>query len=294
MVEKKTAGQKCINFLFVVILVILSLSCLLPLLYNLAVSLSSKSAAEAGLVSFWPVGFTTSAYREIMGEKSFFVSFWVSMKRVLFSLITTLPILTMAAYPLAKAKSEFYPRNIILWIFVFCMLFSGGTIPWYMVIKSYGLMNSAFGLAVCGGVPVFNLILMVNFFQGIPKELEEAAMVDGAGPWYILVRIVVPLSKPVLATIALFTIVGQWTEFFQGLVLSTGEEFYPLQTYIKQLIFQLDTSQMTAEQIKQAATMSNTTLNAAKIFISMMPILCIYPFLQKYFVTGITLGGVKE
>lgn len=294
MVEKKTAGQKCINFLFVVILVILSLSCLLPLLYNLAVSLSSKSAAEAGLVSFWPVGFTTSAYREIMGEKSFFVSFWVSMKRVLFSLITTLPILTMAAYPLAKAKSEFYPRNIILWIFVFCMLFSGGTIPWYMVIKSYGLMNSAFGLAVCGGVPVFNLILMVNFFQGIPKELEEAAMVDGAGPWYILVRIVVPLSKPVLATIALFTIVGQWNEFFQGLVLSTGEEFYPLQTYIKQLIFQLDTSQMTAEQIKQAATMSNTTLNAAKIFISMMPILCIYPFLQKYFVTGITLGGVKE
>ncbi len=294
MVEKKTAGQKCINFLFVVILVILSLSCLLPLLYNLAVSLSSKSAAEAGLVSFWPVGFTTSAYREIMGEKSFFVSFWVSMKRVLFSLITTLPILTMAAYPLAKAKSEFYPRNIILWIFVFCMLFSGGTIPWYMVMKSYGLMNSAFGLAVCGGVPVFNLILMVNFFQGIPKELEEAAMVDGAGPWYILVRIVVPLSKPVLATIALFTIVGQWNEFFQGLVLSTGEEFYPLQTYIKQLIFQLDTSQMTAEQIKQAATMSNTTLNAAKIFISMMPILCIYPFLQKYFVTGITLGGVKE
>lgn len=294
MVEKKTAGQKCINFLFVVILVILSLSCLLPLLYNLAVSLSSKSAAEAGLVSFWPVGFTTSAYREIMGEKSFFVSFWVSMKRVLFSLITTLPILTMAAYPLAKAKSEFRPRNIILWIFVFCMLFSGGTIPWYMVMKSYGLMNSAFGLAVCGGVPVFNLILMVNFFQGIPKELEEAAMVDGAGPWYILVRIVVPLSKPVLATIALFTIVGQWNEFFQGLVLSTGEEFYPLQTYIKQLIFQLDTSQMTAEQIKQAATMSNTTLNAAKIFISMMPILCIYPFLQKYFVTGITLGGVKE
>ena len=294
MVEKKTAGQKCINFLFVVILVILSLSCLLPLLYNVAVSLSSKSAAEAGLVSFWPVGFTTSAYREIMGEKSFFVSFWVSMKRVLFSLITTLPILTMAAYPLAKAKSEFHPRNIILWIFVFCMLFSGGTIPWYMVMKSYGLMNSAFGLAVCGGVPVFNLILMVNFFQGIPKELEEAAMVDGAGPWYILVRIVVPLSKPVLATIALFTIVGQWNEFFQGLVLSTGEEFYPLQTYIKQLIFQLDTSQMTAEQIKQAATMSNTTLNAAKIFISMMPILCIYPFLQKYFVTGITLGGVKE
>lgn len=294
MVEKKTWEQKCVNSLFVFILMVLSLSCLLPLLYNLAVSLSSKAAAEAGLVSFWPVDFTVHAYKEIMGEKSFFVSFFVSVKRVLFALVTTLPILTMAAYPLAKSKQEFAPRNVILWIFVFCMLFSGGTIPWYMVMKSYGLMNSAFGLAICGGVPVFNLILMVNFFQGIPKELEEAAMVDGAGPWYILFRIVVPLSKPVMATIALFTIVGQWNEFFQGLVLSTGEAFYPLQTYIKQLIFQVDTSQMTAEQIKQAAMTSNTTLNAAKIFISMVPVLCIYPFLQKYFVTGITLGGVKE
>lgn len=293
MVEKKTVGQRIINLLFIVILILLALSCLLPLVYNLAVSLSSKAAAEAGLVSFWPVDFTVNAYREIMGEKSFFISFWVSIKRVFFSLITTLPILTMAAYPLAKTTREFKPRNVMLWIFLFCMLFSGGTIPWYMVMKSYKLMNSAFGLAVCGGVPVFNLILMVNFFQGIPKELEEAAMVDGAGPWYILFRIVVPLSKPVLATIALFTIVSHWNEFFQGLVLSTGEEFYPLQTYIKQLIFQLDTSQLTAEQIRQAAMMSNTTLNAAKIFISMVPVLCIYPFLQKYFVKGVLIGAVK-
>ena len=294
MVEKKTIGHLMIDIFFAIILIILALSCLLPLLYNLAVSLSSKAAAEAGLVRFWPIGFTLTAYTEIMGEKSFFVSFWVAIKRVFFALITTLPILTLAAYPLAKSKQEFRPRNAILWVFVFCMLFSGGTIPWYMVMKAYGLMNSAFGLAVCGGVPVFNLILMVNFFQGIPKELEEAAMVDGAGPWYILGKIVVPLSKPVLATIALFTIVGQWNEFFQGLVLSTGQEYYPLQTYIKQMIVQLDTSQMTAEQIKQASMMSNTTLNAAKIFISMVPVLCIYPFLQKYFVTGITLGGVKE
>lgn len=294
MVEKKTFGQKIINFIFIVILVGLALSCLLPLMYNLAVSLSSKTAAEAGLVSFWPVDFTLTAYKEIMGEKSFFVSFWVSIKRVFFALITTIPVLVMAAYPLAKSTKEFRARNVIMWIFLFCMLFSGGTIPWYMVMKSYGLMNSAFGLAICGGVPVFNLILMVNFFQEIPKELEEAAMVDGANPWCILIQIIVPLSKPVIATVALFTIVGQWNEFFQGLVLSTGEQFYPLQTYIKQLIFQLDTSQLTAEQIKQASMMSNTTLNAAKIFISMVPVLCIYPFLQKYFVTGITLGGVKE
>lgn len=294
MIEKKTISRTIMNVLIGAILVILALSCLLPLLYNLAVSLSSKAAAEAGLVSFWPVQFTTNAYEEIMKERSFFVSFGVAVKRVVLSLLITLPALTLAAYPLAKSKKEFPARNIILWMFVFCMLFSGGTIPWYMVMKQYGLLNSVFGLAICGGIPVFNLILIVNFFQEVPKELEEAAMVDGAGPWYILFHIIVPLSKPVLATIALFTIVGQWNEFFQGLVLSTGEAHYPLQTYIKQMIFQLDTSRMTAEQIKQMSTMSNTTLNAAKIFISMIPVLCIYPFLQKYFVTGITLGGVKE
>ena len=294
MIEKKTFGHRAVNVLFGCILILAALSCLLPLLYNLAVSLSSKAAAEAGLVSFWPVDFMLNAYQEKKKKKSFFVSFGVAVKRVVLALAITLPVLTMAAYPLAKSRQEFAPRNGILWLFVFCMLFSGGTIPWYMVMKNYGLINNVFGLAVCGGIPVFNLILMVNFFQGIPKELEEAAMVDGAGPWYILARIVVPLSKPVLATIALFTIVGQWNEFFQGLVLSTSEEHYPLQTYIKQLIFQLDTSQMTAEQIKQMSMMSNTTLNAAKIFISMVPVLCIYPFLQKYFVTGITLGGVKE
>ena len=294
MVEKKTLGKSAVNALFAVILTALALSCLLPLIYNLAVSFSSKAAAEAGRVAFWPVDFTANAYRDIMKEKNFFLSFLVALKRVVLSLITTLPILTMAAYPLAKSKKEFPPRNSILWVFVFCMMFSGGTIPWYMVMKSYGLINNVFGLAICGGIPVFNLILMVNFFQGIPTELEEAAMVDGAGAWYILLRIVVPLSKPVLATIALFTIVAQWNEFFQGLVLSTSATHYPLQTYIKQLVFQLDASQMTAEQLKQMTMMSNTTLNAAKIFISMVPVLCIYPFLQKYFVTGITLGGVKE
>jgi ABC-type glycerol-3-phosphate transport system permease component len=174
------------------------------------------------------------------------------------------------------------------------MMFQGGLIPWYIMMKSYHLTNSVFGLAIAGGIPVFNLILVVNFFQEVPKELEEAAKVDGAGPWYILFGIIVPLSKPVIATIILFTIVGHWNDFFQGLMLSTGAAHYPLQTYIKQLVVQVDTSNMTQDDYMLLDTLSNTTLNAAKIFISMIPILCIYPMLQKYFVTGITLGGVKE
>lgn len=199
-----------------------------------------------------------------------------------------------ASYALAKPKKEFAPRNIIMWICIFCMMFSGGLIPWYMTMKNYGLINSVFGLAVCGGLPIYNMILMINFFESISKELEEAAIVDGAGPWRILFSIVLPISKPILATIALFTIVSHWNEFFQGYVLSTKIDYYPLQSYIKQMVVQIDYSSITEDQLANLANLSNTALNSAKIFVSMLPILAIYPFLQKYFVSGIMLGGVKE
>lgn len=294
MVERKTLGSQLIKTVFVVILLILALSCILPLVYTLAVSFSSKAAVAAGKVALIPVDFTVFAYKEIMKDSNFFLSFGISIARVLLAVSISVMVMIMASYPLAKSTREFKPRNIVLWLFVFCMMFSGGLIPWYTVMKSYNLTNSIFGLAIAGGIPVFNLILVVNFFQEVPKELEEAAKVDGAGPWYILFGIVVPLSKPVIATVALFTIVAHWNDFFQGLILSTGAAHYPLQTYIKQLVVQVDTSHMTQDDYMILDTLSNTTLNAAKIFISMVPILLIYPRLQKYFVTGITLGGVKE
>ena len=147
---------------------------------------------------------------------------------------------------------------------------------------------------MCGGLPVFNLILLINFYRGIPKELIEAAQVDGAGEWRILFRIVVPCAIPVLATLILFTSVGYWNEFFQGLVLSSGERHYPLQTYIKQMVVSIQTTNLSMDQIEKMDKLSNKSLDAAKIFIAMIPMLVVYPFLQKYFVNGIMLGAVKE
>ena len=162
-----------------------------------------------------------------------------------------------------------------------------------ITMKNYGLMDSIWGLVFGMGLQVFNVILAVNFFKNLPVELEEACFIDGGGPWRNLISIYIPLAKPMVATISLFTIVQYWNEFFQGMVLSTKQSSYPLQTYIQQMVVTLDYSSMNVEQIAQAMKLNNQSLDAAKIFIAMIPVLIIYPFLQKYFVSGITLGSVK-
>ena len=205
----------------------------------------------------------------------------------------SLGCILLAAYPLSRTKTQFPKRNIFMWILIFCMLFNGGTVPWYLTMQNYKLIDNIWGLVLAGGLPVYNVILAMNFFKNLPSELEEAALVDGAGPWRIWASIFVPLAKPSIATIALFTIVGYWNEFFQGLVLSTKEASYPLQTYIQQMVVTLDYSTMNSEQIAAASKLNNQSLDAAKIFIAMVPVLIVYPFLQKYFVKGITLGSVK-
>lgn len=175
-----------------------------------------------------------------------------------------------------------------------CQERNGGLIPWYQTVKGLGLINSIWALVLGNSVPMFNVILVMNYIRGLPKELEEAAIVDGAGPWYILVKLIAPMSVPVFATVALFSIVFHWNEFFQGLVLISKSDHYPLQTYIQQMVVNLNVGVMSEDQYKKMNELSNQTLNAAKIFIAMIPVLCIYPFLQKYFINGITLGSVKE
>ena len=207
--------------------------------------------------------------------------------------ITTFVVVVLMAYPLSKTSKEFGPRNIIMWLLIFAMLFNGGLVPWYMTMKTLGMTNNIWGLVLGGGLPVFNVILVMNFFRNLPKELEESAVMDGAGPWRILFSIYLPLSKPVLATILVFTIVMHWNEFFQALVLMTNNDLYPLQTYIRSVTVEIDPSKIDAESAQRVASSSNQTLNAAKILISMLPLLVIYPFFQRYFVKGITLGSVK-
>lgn len=294
MIRTKTAGSRIFDIFNIILMGILAFSCIYPLWYALCLSLSNKSAANSGLVTFYPIGFSLNSYKEIMGDWKFFNSFWISVKRTVLGTAFTMIILIMMAYPLAKSKKDYKPRNVLMWIVLFCMLFNGGTIPWYITMQKYKLIDNIWGLVLSGSLPVFNLIVMMNFFRNISSDLEEAAVVDGANPWRILFQIVVPVSIPVLATIVLFTSVYHWNEFFQGLVLTTGETHYPLQTYIKQLVVNIQTTNLTKDQIENLSKLSNKSLDAAKVFIAMIPMLVVYPFLQKYFVTGIMLGAVKE
>lgn len=293
MVEEKSIFSKVFNGLNVSILIFITVLCIFPVWYMFVVSISDKAAVSAGNVFFWPIGFTLAAYEHIIQDAQFFRSLAISVTRVFLGAITTFVVVVLMAYPLSKTSREFKPRNIIMWFLIFAMLFNGGLVPWYMTMKSLGMTNNIWGLVLGGGLPVFNVILVMNFFRNLPKELEESAIMDGAGPWRILFHIFIPLSKPVLATILVFTIVYHWNEFFQALVLMTKNDNYPLQTYIKQVMVVTDPSKIDAESAKRLTSTSNQTLNAAKIFISMLPLLVIYPFFQKYFVKGITLGSVK-
>jgi len=294
MVRERTFGSRLFDALLLAVLLGIALVCVLPIWYTLALSLSDKAAAAAGDVSLWPIGFTMQSYDTIMTDSRFLNSFGISLLRVALGASINFVVVVLMAYPLSKSTKDFRARNVFMWLLVFCMLFNGGLIPWYMTVKAYGLMNSIWALVFAGGVQVFHVILVVNFFRNLPKELEEAALVDGAGPWYMLLKLFVPLAVPVLATITLFSIVYHWNEFFNGLVLMSSAERYPLQTYIQQLVVVIDTTTMTEDEYKKLSELSNQTLNAAKIFIAMIPVLVIYPFLQRFFIHGITLGSVKE
>ncbi|WP_337103504.1 carbohydrate ABC transporter permease [Paenibacillus sp. YIM B09110] len=293
MITERSVFSRLFNGLNLILLIILMLLCLLPIWYTLSISLSDKAAASAGQVFLWPKGFTWGSYMTIMEDGQFFKSFFTSVKRVVYGTAIAFFVILLMAYPLSKTPKEFRPRNIIMWLLVFAMLFNGGLVPWYLTMQTLGMTNNIWGLVLGGGLPVFNVILVMNYLRNMPKEMEESAMIDGAGPWRILFSICLPLSVPVLATIMVFTIVYHWNEFFQALVLMNKSEHYPLQSYIRQVAVVIDPTRMDEESVKRMSALSNQTLNAAKIFISMLPLLVIYPFLQKYFVKGITLGSVK-
>ncbi len=276
-----------------VILALLALTCLLPMINVLAVSFSSSAAAQGGYVKLWPVQFNVASYEYALGRPQFLTSMFVSIKRIALGGVLNMLLTVLAAYPLSKDNRKFRFRTAYSWFFVITMLVSGGMIPTFMVINKVGIMDSIWALVLPGAVPVFNLILLINFFRQLPIELEEAAHVDGASHWTILWKIYVPTSTPALATLTLFVLVAHWNSWFDGLLYMNSPANYPLQSYLQTVIVQRDTTAVSMQEFKNLALLSDRTVKASQVFMGAVPILMVYPFLQKYFVTGIVMGSVK-
>ncbi|TBL74548.1 carbohydrate ABC transporter permease [Paenibacillus thalictri] len=285
----RTRGEALFAGFNVVILSLLSLSMILPFVHIAAKSLSSEAHVLAKDIILWPKGFNVMSYEYVLTNKQFFYSFSNSVLITIAGTALSMALTVLAAYPLSKRHLP-YGRGLML-LFVITMFFSGGLIPTYLVVKQVGLLNSLWSLILPGALAPFNLILVRNFFMGIPDALEESARIDGASNWRILLSIFLPLSKPAMATISMFYAVGYWNSFFQAMMYITERRWIPLQMFLLQLVTDERTSDTVITDVFREVTPE--TIRAAAILCVVVPILCVYPFIQKYFVKGVMLGAVK-
>lgn len=276
----------------VVFLAFLAALCLLPLIHIAAVSFSDQAAVSANQVGLFPKGFTLASYKMVAKRGAFWKAFGVSVNRVILGVAINTVVTVLMAYPLSKSEREFPFRRVYVWLLIFVMIFDGGLVPNYLLVHNLKLFDTIWALVLPAAVPIYNIILTMNFMKQLPGTIEEAAMVDGAGYFQRFVYLIIPLSKPVIATVTLFSFISHWNSWFDGKIYNNQTTNYPLQTYLQNLISSSDMTNA-AEAIENA--LSNVkTLQAAQLVLTLLPILLIYPFLQKYFVTGMMVGAVKE
>ena len=261
----------------------------------LAISLSSAGAVEAGNVTFAPIDFTLNAYEFLLAKKEFFTAFGYSVLRVVLGTGISMVVMILGAYPLSREDGEFTGRMFYAGFFIVTMFFSGGLVPTFIIISNLHLLNQIWALVLPPAMNAWNMVLLINFFRQIPKEMIEAAKLEGAGHMTILLKMILPVSLPALATVILFTAVQHWNAWFDGVIYMNPEKF-PLQSYIYNMINEYNTLAQSNDPEKQALleNLPGKTLRSAQIFVAMLPIMLVYPFAQKYFVKGLVMGSVKE
>ena len=289
----KTKGYRLFSVFNYSLLTLVSISCILPMIHILAVSFSGSGPANANLVKLWPIDFNFEAYMKTFSNENFYNALLMGVQRTVLGTAVGMSLITLAAYAISKDSHGFHSRIYYTWFFIFTMLFSGGIVPSYILIREIGLMNSIWALILPVAVNVFNMVLLMNFFRNVPREMEEAALIDGSGHFRTMWSIYLPISLPALATISLFTMVFHWNSWFDGLLYITDYRKYPLSTFLQTVIVQQDFNKVNLD-VTQLKNISQRTVKSAQIFIGTLPILLVYPFLQRYFVKGIVLGAVKE
>lgn len=289
MRRKKPEMFDVINY---ILITLISLVMLYPFLNVASVSMSSYHAYVNNPMMFWPKDFNLKAYYEIMKQTLLWRSYLNTIIVTVSGVSIGILLYILTAYPLSKKILK--GRKVMMLLIIFTMLFNGGLIPNYYLMRSLGLLDTLTALVVPALFTGFNLILMKNFFEALPEELEEAARIDGASDPYILFRIVIPLSKPIIATLCLFAAVGYWNNFFNGIVYIRSNFKWPLMLYLREVIAGASAMAREGNAAETGAEqLTSETIKYATLMLVMVPILCVYPFLQKYFVKGIMLGSVK-
>ncbi len=291
---KKSGSRIAFEWFNLVFMVALCVVMLYPFLNVVASSVSNNSAVSRGRVTFYPIGFNLEAYKAVVRYQHI----WTGYKNtILYTVVGTGVnlIMTIAgAYPLSR--KQFYGRGVFTFIVAFTMFFGGGLIPTYLVINAYGLLDTFWVMVIPGAISTYNMIIMRTFFQGIPVELEEAATIDGCNDIQTLWKVILPLSTASLMTIGMFYAVGHWNAWFNAVIYLRDSGRFPVQLWLRTIVLQnqvRDIVEGSGAVDTEAENLVADTIKFAVIVVAVLPILCVYPFVQKYFVKGVMIGSVK-
>ena len=289
MVGKKVTA---FDVVLVVIMVLLSAMFLYPLLNMLALSFSDSQELKSLPVYLWPKGFSLESYKALLGDSRTLLYYWNTIKYASVGTVIMLLTTSLMAYPLSIPALR--GRRFVSVLLTITMFFGGGLIPYYVTIMQLGMINPFWVMVIPGAISAYNVIVFKTFFMSIPEALRESASLDGAGHVRILFQIVLPLSKAVLATFALFSIVGYWNDYMTALLYLRDDTKYPIQLLMRRLLVLMDYKDAsTAQMLKDFQKISTRTTKAAATIITVVPVLCVYPFMQKHFAKGVLVGSIK-
>ena len=285
---KPTKGYRAFQVINTIIMIFVIFITLYPFVYLVAQSFSSDAAASAGKVTFYPIGFNVNTYKYILRDNQFFRYYGNTIFYTVVGTFISVACTALIAYPLSKPRLRL--NKVITPLVVFTMYFAGGMIPNYIVITQWlGLQDSMLAIILPYAISTFNLLVMKSFFAGLPEELEEAAAIDGMNTYQIFLKIIIPLSKPIIATMCLFYMVTMWNEWFTPMLYLDSKDKWPVALYVRQLVEGANNTEIGSSD----ASSVQATVKSATMVLTSIPIICVYPFVQKYFVQGMTIGAVK-
>lgn len=285
---KPTKGYRAFQVINTIIMIFVIFITLYPFVYLVAQSFSSDAAASAGKVTFYPIGFNVNTYKYILRDNQFFRYYGNTIFYTVVGTFISVACTALIAYPLSKPRLRL--NKVITPLVVFTMYFAGGMIPNYIVITQWlGLQDSMLSIILPNAISTFNLLVMKSFFAGLPEELEEAAAIDGMNTYQIFLKIIIPLSKPIIATMCLFYMVTMWNEWFTPMLYLDSKDKWPVALYVRQLVEGANNTEIGSSD----ASSVQATVKSATMVLTSIPIICVYPFVQKYFVQGMTIGAVK-